>query len=118
MNTYAKGREFEHWVQRFLEAKGYFVVRSAASKSPCDLVAIRQVGRERPLLVQCKRGSKGMSQGQRLQFAVFVQRSQCQAVLASRKDRQGPEFWLLSVTNGGTLHESPLWPETAQLVEE
>ncbi len=39
MNTAAKGRRAEWRVREILEQAGYEVVRAAASKGPCDLVA-------------------------------------------------------------------------------
>jgi Holliday junction resolvase len=40
MNTAAKGRRNEYKTRKLLEAKGYMVTRSAASKGCCDLIAI------------------------------------------------------------------------------
>jgi len=37
---YIKGRRLELLAKRELEADGYFVIRSAASKGPFDLVAV------------------------------------------------------------------------------
>lgn len=61
---YQRGAAFEHRVKRELEAEGYLVTRSPASKSPYDLLAIpstdigaryAQAGHEGyPLLIQCK----------------------------------------------------------------
>lgn len=39
MNTAAKGRRAEHRVRRILEAAGYEVTRSAASRGVWDLIA-------------------------------------------------------------------------------
>ena len=49
--SYRKGRAFEWRVRDYLRGKGYLVVRSAASKGPFDLVALRK---GEVLLVQCK----------------------------------------------------------------
>ena len=43
MSQYRKGANFERKVKKLLEAKGMFVVRSAGSKGPCDLVAFQKV---------------------------------------------------------------------------
>jgi Holliday junction resolvase len=51
MTRYAVGRRFEWRVRRYYEKLGYFVVRSAGSKGPVDLVAL---GGYRPLIIQCK----------------------------------------------------------------
>jgi len=63
---YQRGAAFERRVQSELEAEGWLVTRSPASKSPYDLVALRRREGLRPepghngqdLLIQCKlRGS-------------------------------------------------------------
>jgi len=50
-SRYIRGRRFEHRVKRLLEERGYIVVRSAGSKGPFDLVALRF---GEILLIQCK----------------------------------------------------------------
>jgi len=40
--NYHKGREREHYIKKKLEKQGYFVIRSAGSHSPIDLVAIKK----------------------------------------------------------------------------
>jgi len=52
MTNYKRGYNFEKRVQKALEDKGYFVVRSAGSKGPVDLVAIDD---GQVYLIQCKR---------------------------------------------------------------
>lgn len=49
---YQRGRALEYSIRQKLRDLGYFVIRSASSKSPVDLVAIRE---DHTLLVQCKR---------------------------------------------------------------
>lgn len=49
--SYVKGRRFEHYVKDKLEAKGWVVTRSAGSKGPFDLLAVKN---GRILLIQCK----------------------------------------------------------------
>lgn len=48
---YRLGRQFEYRVRDYLKKLGFFVLRSPASRSPTDLVAIRT---GQVLLVQCK----------------------------------------------------------------
>ena len=59
--NYNSGRRFEYRVKKFLEQKGYYVMRSAGSKSPFDLIAVpvkqNNIGAS-ILLIQCKHGSK------------------------------------------------------------
>jgi len=52
--NYVSGRNFEYRVRDYLISKGYFVVRSAGSKTPIDLVGLKS--EHLPLLVQCKHG--------------------------------------------------------------
>ena len=49
---YARGRAFEYRVKSLLEKHGYFVMRSAGSRSPVDLVAFRET---QTIFIQCKR---------------------------------------------------------------
>ena len=51
MTNYRRGRDFENRVKKVLEAKGYFVLRSAGSKSPVDLAAMKD---GKAVFVQCK----------------------------------------------------------------
>ena len=49
--SYVKGRRFEHYIKDRLEAKGWIVTRSAGSKGPFDLLAVKN---GKILLIQCK----------------------------------------------------------------
>lgn len=40
--NYHRGAEREHYIKKKLEKQGYFVIRSAGSHSPVDLVAIKK----------------------------------------------------------------------------
>jgi len=53
--NYQKGRRFEYKVKKWLEERGWICVRSAGSKSPFDLVAMKD-GQTLP--IQCKYGTK------------------------------------------------------------
>lgn len=55
---YSKGANFERRVKKELEKYGWFVVRSAGSKSPVDLVAIKY---GKCVMYQCKYGDAKMS---------------------------------------------------------
>ena len=55
MSRYRKGSDFERFVKYQLEEEGYFVVRSAGSHGPADLVALK--GGFPTMLVQCKAGA-------------------------------------------------------------
>ena len=54
-SKYRIGLIFEYEVRDWLEERGWMVVRSAGSKTPIDLVAVRN---NQTLLVQCKKGTK------------------------------------------------------------
>ena len=59
--NYVSGRRFEYRVKDYLEKKGYYVMRSAGSKSPFDLIAIQTKGKssiDGTLLIQCKHRTK------------------------------------------------------------
>lgn len=59
MTNYTKGRGFEYWVKKKLEANGFTVFRSAGSHSAADLIAIRQLEHfTQTCLIQCKTGIK------------------------------------------------------------
>jgi len=62
MNKARKGRNLENRAKKLLEACGYLVIRSAASKGPFDLVAIKERGVVR--LIQVK-ANKGISKEER-----------------------------------------------------
>lgn len=55
MTHYAAGTAFEHVVRNDLHANGYWVMRSAGSKTKVDLIAIKP---GQILLVQCKRDGR------------------------------------------------------------
>jgi Holliday junction resolvase len=40
--NYHRGVEREHYIKKKLEKQGYFVIRSAGSHSPVDLVALKK----------------------------------------------------------------------------
>ena len=58
--NYVSGRQFEYRVKKYLEDKGYYVVRSAGSKGQIDLVAVPTLIRPSAdvLFIQCKHGAK------------------------------------------------------------
>jgi len=63
---YRKGARFERRVKRYLEERGYFVVRSAGSKGKFDLIAVRKEidGNVEVVGIQC-RVSKRLKKGER-----------------------------------------------------
>lgn len=61
-HAYRKGADFERELKRRMEAEGWFVVRSAGSKTPVDIVAIRGVEIK---LIQCKNTGRGLPKVER-----------------------------------------------------
>ena len=81
---YISGRTFEYKVKSFLEGQGYFVVRSAGSHSPVDLVAVDSLGQV--LFVQCK--LKGaMTKKEQKDFAGFTNKYNCTPIFAYKVGR-------------------------------
>lgn len=81
----ARGDYFERRTREALEAAGWFVVRSAGSFGPADLVAIR-VGHS-PLLISCKLTGK-ITRADALALHGVAVRAGAHAILAWR-DRPG-----------------------------
>lgn len=50
---YQLGYDFEVRVKKYLEADGWYVVRSSGSHSPIDLLAVKL--NEQPIGIQCRR---------------------------------------------------------------
>lgn len=101
--NYESGRRFEYRVKQYLEKKGYYVMRSAGSKSPFDLIAIQKLGMSSingTLLIQCKHGAKISKQERERLFKLnhsFVRGMTC--LCAWSKGHGKIEFyhWLLSM---------------------
>lgn len=81
MTKYSRGRSFEYQVARYLESLGYVVVRSAGSKGPADLVAVRP---GEVLFVACSIG--GVKKPSRDALLEACRRAGATPVLA-RRDR-------------------------------
>jgi len=59
MNATKKGADYERAYRRVLEARGYWVTRSASSHGPWDLVALHGSPLSDLLLVQAKNDGRG-----------------------------------------------------------
>ena len=106
---YRLGRQFEYRVRDDLRARGYFALRSPASKTPVDLVAL-QPGQV--LLVQCKRGGLlGVQEWN----ALFDLATSCGAiaVLASSPTGRGTLYEQLLARKDGSKQRQPKGPFTA-----
>ncbi len=82
MSNYSRGHAFELRARSRLEEQGWFVVRSAGSKTPVDLVAIKSD--QRPLFVQAKSGTRSLSKRERAEFTEFAQKLGAVPVLVTR----------------------------------
>jgi Holliday junction resolvase len=88
---YQRGTALENRVRKRLEANGYFVIRSAGSKTPVDLVAIK---RGQILFIQCKRGGNLPAPEWNALYDAATD-SGALAVLAEQLVR-GQRYWLLT----------------------
>ena len=92
--NYNKGRKLEYRVRDFYKDKGFEVFRTAGSHSLADIICISSgftLGNaEVPqvILVQCKIGSKLMSDRQRKEFRDFCYKIKCEGKLAYRNGRK------------------------------
>lgn len=103
MTRYDAGRRLEYKARDVLTEAGYFVVRSAGSKGPVDLVALlvdphagkrcRCIRPDRPrrLLVQCKRDG-ALAPAKWNELYELAQQTDAVAVLAEFFPR-GPVLW-------------------------
>lgn len=89
--TYRAGADFERRVQRALESIGYKVVRSAGSRSPTDLVAMKGGS---TVCVQCKKNGR-FGPDKWNAFYRFCQDAGAVPVLASRS-KKGTECYVLT----------------------
>jgi Holliday junction resolvase len=94
VTNYQRGATFERRVKKDLEECGYFVVRSAGSKSPVDLVGIKN---GMCVLYQCKYGSGVMSKKERERFNKLCRDLYCAGYLAYQDDDGIICFKLLSL---------------------
>lgn len=84
---YQKGVTFEHQVKKHFENDGWFVVRSAGSHSPADLVCIKRG--DLPTVVQCRlRGN--LSADEERELSGLKEKYGCNVILAYRQDK---ELW-------------------------
>ena len=92
--SYRKGYKFEWEVRRFLERKGYYVIRSAGSKKP-DIIAGK--GRE-VLVIECKYTSKNK---------LYVPKSEVKNLLFVSEMFNAKPFFLVKRKNKGFFFVAP-----------
>lgn len=97
MNRYRKGADFERALAAALRSRGIWVIRSAGSKGPADLVAWHG---GRKALIQCKAG------GNASPLEVQALRAAARAL--------GGTAWVVSRTPRGSEAWYLIYPETMQ----
>lgn len=101
---YRDGRQFEYRTRDHLQTLGYFVMRSPASKSPIDLVAIR---RGEVLLVQCKKGG-ALPPGEWNELFDLADSVGAVPILAACPAAYGVECWRLLERKDGSKRRQPM----------
>ena len=84
MSNYNRGANFERRVKRALENKGAFVIRSAGSRSPVDLVAFWS---GEICFLQVKVDGN-LSKGERELLTYLAQENRCRACMAYRDKKK------------------------------
>ena len=93
--NYRKGRAFEYRVKHYLEKHGSFVVRSASSHGPADLVAMKG---GKVLLVQCKmRGNLSKVEKDELINAANLAGANCCLAYPNPYDSKDIILWNLNL---------------------
>lgn len=87
--NYSRGAAAERRVKKYFEERGFFVVRSAGSHSPVDLVALRD---GRVTLVQVKSGQGRMSRAEVEKFCRLGQQYGAYSVVIARVRRGTLDF--------------------------
>ncbi len=81
---YNAGRAFEYRVRDYFIERGYFVLRSAGSRSPLDLVCLKA---GEMIIVQCKRDGR-LGKVEREHLIALGEEFGCQVQLVSREGRK------------------------------
>lgn len=103
-SMYRLGRQFEYSVRDQLKAFGYFVLRSPASRSPVDLVAIAPGV---VLFVQCKRGAAlGVNEWNELYD--LADSVDAWPILAARTSSRTTGFWVMEDRKDGGRRRQPM----------
>lgn len=87
---YIKGRTFEYKIMTYFQRRSYFVIRAAGSHGPADLVAVRKG--ERPVFVQCKKGSATVGKDEHNELFKVALQAGARAVIAESEDRKPTVF--------------------------
>lgn len=101
---YRYGRQFEYRVRDDLKKRGYFCMRSPASRSPVDVMAIK--AGTPPLLVQCKR-SAALGVGEWNELFDLAVSSGAIPILASCPTGRGTHYQRLDGRKDGSRSRQP-----------
>ena len=90
--NYVAGRSFEYRIIKFLINRGYYVVRSYASKGVFDLVAVPPKGSRlsRALLIQAKYSRKGkikITTEEKIRLGIAARRYKAYCCLAFNENK-------------------------------
>jgi len=80
--NYFAGRRAEYRSIELLDKAGFICVRAAGSKGPADIVAI---GKGPPVLVQVKRGKRGVSTAEREKLTEIARSYNCMVLIHTWK---------------------------------
>jgi len=85
--SFRKGYNFELRVKKYLEKKGYLVIRQGGSKFP-DLIAIpgRDIKRSQVLAIECKTGN--LRTEERFGLKALEDRFRLKAIVATKQKRR------------------------------
>lgn len=102
---YRVGRDFEYQTRDDLKRRGYLVVRTPASRSPTDLIAIKT---GELIFVQCKLHGV-MPPSEWNEFMDFAESVSATPVMANRREcGRGIEYHLLTDRKDGTRKPQPM----------
>ena len=102
---YRRGRDFEYTTKRNLEKHDYIVLRSPASKTPADLVAVKS---GTPYFIQCKlHGAMGVTEWN--EFIDYAEKAGATPILAQRAETgRGVVYHLITGRKDGTKRPQPM----------
>lgn len=88
-SQYQRGATAERRVKKYFEERGYFVVRSAGSHSPVDLVAVLD---GKVTFVQVKSGQAKMTKAEEEKFIDLGRQYRVHSVVIAHVQRGGIQF--------------------------
>lgn len=110
---YRLGRAVEYRVRDVLKEAGYFAMRSPASKTPIDVVAIKP---GQVLLIQCKR-SGALPPGEWNELYDLALSCGAIPVMAERPYPRTLNFWRLTARKDGSRRRQPMEPFAIDEIE-